>query len=156
MNIVYVHHAERDHGRRDIPRQEQDITEDGIMEAKLLMKKMHLIHPTVIYSSPYLRCVHTSEILNEEVQLPIIMDNRLNEFNPGKETFQEFLERNMNCIDDIIQKYGEDDTVLCVTSGVNLSAFMCYFTGGVPSGDSPRCQGLTISPVLFTTDRRVL
>ncbi len=156
MKIVYVHHAERDHDHKSVPRQEQDITEDGVAEAELLSKKMHFLRPTVIYTSPYKRCVHTSEILNEEVGVPIIEDSRLNEYDSGYETFQEFLERNMNCIDDIVKKYGEDDTVLCVTSGVNLSAFVCYFTGMKPRGDSPRCQGLTISPVLFTTDRSVL
>lgn len=156
MNIVYVHHAERDIHNKNVPRQEQDITEDGMAEAELLSKKMNIIHPTAIYTSPYKRCVHTSEILNSFVQVPIISDERLNEYDPGRETFKEFLERNMNCISDIIGKYDESDTVLCVTSGVNLSAFMCYFSGKEASGDSPRCQGLSISPVLFSTDRRVL
>ena len=32
MKIVYVPHAERDHGNKDVPRQEQDITEDGIKD----------------------------------------------------------------------------------------------------------------------------
>lgn len=156
MNIVYVHHAERDIHNTSVFRQDQDITEDGKAEAELLSRKMSIIHPTAIYTSPYKRCVHTSEILNQEVQIPIIYDERLNEYDSGRETFKEFLERNMNCISDIILKYHEDDTVLCVTSGVNLSAFMCYFSGRKASGDSPRCQGLSISPVLFSTDRRVL
>ena len=156
MKIIYMHHAERDHGKKDVPRQEQDITKDGIEEAKLLAKKLPLITPTAIYTSPYKRCVHTANIVNEEVQIPIIQDERLNEYNYGSETFKEFLQRNMDCIDDIVKKYNEDDTVLCVTSGVNLSAFMCYFTNTKASGDAPRCQGLTISPVLFTTDRTVL
>lgn len=156
MNIVYIHHAERDIHNKNVPRQEQDITEDGKIEAALLSKKVENIHPTAIYTSPYKRCVHTSEILNQKVQIPIIYDERLNEYDFGHETFKEFLERNMNCISDIIGKYDEDDTVLCVTSGVNLSAFMCYFSGCDARGDSPRCQGLSISPVLFSTDRRVL
>ena len=155
MKIVYIHHAERDHGNKTVSRQEQDITEEGVKEAELLSKKMHFLNPTAIYTSPYLRCVHTSEILNQEVNIPIIKDDRLNEYE-ASETFKEFLERNMACIDDIIKKYNEDDTVLCVTSGVNLSAFMCYFSGIKASATAPRCQGITISPVLFTNDKKVL
>lgn len=155
MRIIYVHHAERDRNNKNVPRQEQDITEDGIAEARLLSKKMGFVNPTAIYTSPYLRCVHTSEILNEGVEVPIIKDERLNEYK-ASETFKEFLERNMECIDDIINKHGEDDTVLCVTSGVNLSAFMCYFNGREAHNDSPICQGLTISPVLFSTNHRAL
>lgn len=155
MKIVYIHHAERDHDNKTIPRQEQDITEDGIKEAELLSKKVPFLKPTAIYTSPYKRCVHTANILNEEVKVPIIKDERLNEYE-SSETFKEFLERNMACIDDIIKKYNEDDIVLCVTSGVNLSAFMCYFTGIEASATAPRCQGLTISPVLFTNDKKVL
>ena len=147
MKIIYIHHAERDHSNKNIPRQEQDITKDGIEEAKLLAKKLPLITPTAIYTSPYKRCVHTADILNENTKTPVILDERLNEWNSGTETFKEFLQRNMDCIDYITKKYNNDDVVLCVTSGVNLSAFMCYFTGVEAAADSPRCQGLTISPV---------
>ena len=84
------------------------------------------------------------------------MDERLNEYDYCHETFKEFLERNMICISEIVEKYDDNDTVLCVTSGINLSAFMCYFSGREARGDSPRCQGLSISPVLFSTDKTVL
>ena len=77
MRIIYVHHAERDHNNKSVSRQEQDITEDGVTEAKLLSKKIGFVNPTAIYTSPYLRCVHTSEILNEKVGVPIIKDERL-------------------------------------------------------------------------------
>ena len=43
MKIVYVHHAEREHNNKSVPRDEQDITEDGIKEAELLAKKVPLI-----------------------------------------------------------------------------------------------------------------
>ena len=63
----------------------------------------------------------------------------------------------MACIDEITHKYSDDnDIVICVTSGVNLSAFMCYFNGEKPSNSTPRCQAVALSPILFTTDRKVL
>ena len=156
MKIVYVHHAEREHGNKAKPRREQDITEDGIKEAVLLSKKMHYLNPTAIYTSPYLRCYHTATILNKEVNVPIIKDDRFNEFDSGNETYKEFLERNISALKEIIRNYNKDDVILCVTSGVNLSAFTCYFSGNTPSNDTPKVQGLTISPVLFTTDDNVL
>ena len=155
MKIVYIHHAERDRYNGNVPRQEQDITEDGEMEARLLSKKMSYLNPVAIYSSPYKRCLHTAEILRGDLNIPIIEDSRFNEYDVV-ETYPEFLKRNMKAIDDIINKHDEDDVVLCVTSGVNLSAFVCYFTGEKVNADSIKCQGLSISPVLFTTDGRVL
>lgn len=155
MKIIYIHHAERDRYNGNVPRQEQDITEDGIMEAKILAKKMEYLNPVAIYSSPYKRCIHTAEILRGDLNIPIIEDGRFNEYEVS-ETSTEFLNRNMKAIDDIVNKYDEDDVVLCITSGVNLSAFVCYFNGEKANEDSIMCQALSISPVLFTTDGKVL
>src|SRR5574344_1017471 len=40
----------------------------------------------------------------------------------------------------------------CVTSGINLSAFVYDFTQKDASNDNPVIQGITCSPVLFSTD----
>ena len=146
MKIIYVHHAERDHGNKDVPRQEQDITEDGIKEAELLAKKVHLLGVTKIYSSEYIRCIHTAEILNKDLGLDIIVEKRFNEKETG-ETWKEFLDRNKAAIQDIIDNGVKEDVVLCISSGVNLSAFVSYFDGS----DNAFCQALTMSPVLFRT-----
>ena len=146
MKLVYVHHAERDRSNVDVPRQEQDITIDGIAEAELLAKKVHLLGVTKIYSSNYKRCVHTAEILNKNLGLDIILEPRFNEKETG-ETWKEFLDRNKAAIQDIIDNGVKEDVVLCISSGVNLSAFVSYFDGT----DDAFCQALTMSPVLFKT-----
>ena len=146
MKIVYVHHAERDFSNKEIDPQEHDITEDGIKEAELLAKKVHLLGVTKIYSSEYIRCIHTAEILNKNLGLDIIVDKRFNEKETG-ETWKEFLDRNKAAIQDIIDNGNKEDVVLCISSGVNLSAFVSYFDGS----DNAFCQALSMSPVLFKT-----
>lgn len=146
MKIIYIHHAERDHSNKDIDPQEQDITMDGITEAEILAKKIHLLGVTKIYSSEYIRCVHTAEILNKNLGLEIIIEKRFNE-KEKSETWEEFLNRNKSAIQDIIDSGEKSDVVLCVSSGVNLSAFVSYFY----ESDKAFCQALAMSPVLFTT-----
>lgn len=151
MKIVYLHHAERAIGENHLDpilRQEEDITELGIEEAKLIGKQLGKKQVTAIYTSPYLRCRHTAEIINEYQNVEIIDEPRFNEKEYG-ESWESLLKRNCDALDDIVNKYNDDDIILCVTSGVNLSAFVCYFYGIEPSNDVPWCQGTTISPVNF-------
>ena len=58
MQILYVHHADRDRSNKIIDRQLQDITQNGIQEANLLAEKLKELNVniTAIYTSPYLRC----------------------------------------------------------------------------------------------------
>ena len=74
MKIIYVHHAERNLSySKDLNlRNKDDITLDGIKEAMLLAKKLKKINVTSIITSPYLRCRHTAEILNEGLNVNII------------------------------------------------------------------------------------
>lgn len=155
MKILYVHHAERDRLNKSIERQFQDITKNGITEAELLANKLKNFNITAIYTSPYLRCIHTAEIINKYNKVPIYEENRFNEME-NSETWKEFQIRNMKAIDDIIKKHNDNDFIICVTSGVNLSAFIHYFTKLEPSNNNPLIQGITISPVLFSTDNTCL
>lgn len=154
MRLLYVHHADRNRNK-SIPRQEQDITENGIKEALLLAEKLKQVDKiTAIYTSPYIRCKHTAEIINKYSNVPIYEDERFNEMKNG-ETWKELQIRNMEAIDDIVNKHNkEDDFVICVSSGVNLSAFVYYFTKLKPSNDNPWIQAVTCSPVLFSTDNK--
>ncbi len=153
MQILYVHHAERDINT-NINKQDQDITEDGVIEANLLAKKLKEIKVTAIYTSPYLRCKHTAELLNQYINVPIYEEKRFNEMEKS-ESWKELQKRNMQAIDEIVNKYKEDDLVICVTSGVNLSAFIYYFTNKKASNKNPWIQAAGISPVLFSTNNKV-
>ena len=153
MKILYVHHADRDRTNKSINRQLQDITENGITETKLLAQKLKdlNINITAIYTSPYIRCKHTAEILNMHHLAPIIEEPLFNEMD-SSETWIEFSLRNMQAIDNIIKKHNQNDFIICVSSGVNLSAFVYYFNNIQPNNNSPKIQALTTSPVLFSTD----
>ncbi len=158
MKIIYMHHAERkiskDH-LNPVLRQLEDITDIGIQEAELLSKRLEKENITAIVTSPYLRCVHTSEIINQYHNAPIIKDERLNEMEKGEE-WQTLLKRNMEAIDDIVNQYSDDDTIICMTSGVNISAFICYFYNIEPTNDVPWSQAGDISPIIFTKGKRIL
>ena len=154
MQILYVHHAERDRKNKSIDRQYQDITKNGIIEATLLAEKLKQVNVTAIYTSPYLRCTHTAKIINKYNNAPIYNDDRFNEMK-NEETWKEFQIRHINALDEIIEKHNDDDFIVCVSSGVNLSAFIYYFTKKEPSNDNPWILALTISPVLFSTNNKV-
>ena len=156
MKVVYMHHAERDAKKENIGHPElrklEDITERGLQEAKILSEKLKgRTDIKVIYTSPYLRCKHTADIINSFLHVPIIEDERLNEIQKG-EKWEHFLERNINALKELDNKYTKDDTIICVTSGVNLTAFVCYFYDIEPTNDTKACQGFSISPVNFVSN----
>ena len=158
MKIIYMHHAERNIGKNhNNPklRQLEDITELGIKEAELLAERLKNQSITAIVTSPYLRCKHTAEIINKNHNSPIIEDERFNEMNYGEE-WEKLLKRNMQAIDDIVNKYSDDDTIICITSGVNFSAFVCYFYKIAPTNDVPWSQAGDISPIIFTVGKKML
>ena len=59
------------------------------------------------------------------------------------------LKRNIEAIDDIVNKYPNDSVIICVTSGVNISAFICYTYKITPSNDVPWSQAADLSLVIF-------
>ena len=153
-----MHHAERNIGENhNNPkmRQLEDITEVGIQEAELLSKRLKNKNITAIVTSPYLRCKHTAEIINQYHNAPIIEEERFNEMNSGEE-WENFLKRNMNAIDDIINSYKDEDTIICITSGVNFSSFICYFYNIEPNNNVPWSQAGDISPIIFTKGKKSL
>ena len=150
MKIIYIHHADRNHDK-NINRQEQDITEDGIIEAELIAKKMNKIKIKAIYTSPYLRCTHTAQIINKYINVPIYKDDFLNEME-SSESWKDLQLRTSKGLDNIIKNNDEDDIIICITSGVNLSGFIYYFTKKEPDNNNPLIQAVMCSPVLFSTN----
>ena len=152
MKIIYMHHAERDKSSdaewESIERIYDDITEIGKKQAELLALRLKNEKINAIVSSPYLRCMHTAKIINKYHDLQIKEDSRFNEIQKNEE-WKSLLKRNMEAIDEIVKSYSDDDVILCVTSGVNISAFICYTYNIVPSNDVPWSQACDISPVIF-------
>ena len=158
MKIIYMHHAERNigpgHNDKDL-RKLEDITERGIKEALIVADRLKNEKIKAIISSPYLRCMHTADIINKYHHLDIIEDPRFNE-KRLEEDWVEFIKRNMEAIDDIYNKYDDDSIIICITSGINLSAFVCYFYNIKPTSYTPWCQANGISPVNFTKGKQML
>ena len=152
MKLVYIHHAERDMSSiaewGTLERTFDDITESGKKRTEFLAEKIKNEKITAIITSPYLRCKHTAEIMNKYHNLNIIEDDRFNEIQKGEE-WENLLKRNMEAIDDIANKYSDDSIIICVTSGVNISAFICYTYKITPSNDVPWSQAADLSPVIF-------
>ena len=96
--------------------------------------------------------MHTSEIINKYHNLKILKDDRFNEIQKG-EDYLSFLKRNMEAIDEIVKSYSDDDVILCVTSGINISAFICYTYNINPSNDLPYSQAIDLSPVIFNVKK---
>lgn len=141
MKIIYIHHALRE--KRSEPSQEDKITKLGKQDAKNVSKILKQLTSMgldikAIYTSPFLRCVETSKIINKKLKVQIIKDDRFNEFKSIKnESWINLQTRVRNAIYDIVCKYKDNDSVICVTSGVNISAFISLAYKLQPSEETP-------------------
>ena len=167
MKIIYVHHALRE--KNIVPSQDDDILPLGVKDAVLTGKLLEVLHKTskikAIYTSPYLRCRKTAKIINKRINAPIIDEPRLNEFNnvfkrprgestPSEsETWEECQSRIMQAIKDIVLRHDDDDVVVCVTSGVNIAAFINIAFGIPPNDNAPFLQIPSCSPIGFNLDK---
>lgn len=160
MKIIYMHHAERAIGPNHsdpILKQEEDITELGIQECEILGQEFanhsEKYHIQAIVTSPYLRCRHTAEIINKYLNVPIIEDERFNEgtLEDKEAEFIPLWKRVMDGLDGIVEKFNNEGEVLVVTSGINLTGFICYFYGIDPESKPQLCQAAFCSPINFKT-----
>ena len=149
MVIIYCHHAERKRGKT--LSQQDDLTDLGIMDAQLNAKILSQNKSIkAIYTSPFYRCKKTAEILNEKLNLPIIEDERLNEYKSFEgETWIDLQTRVMSVCNDIYEKYNDEDSVICVTSGVNVAGFICWDFNLTLSEKTPFIQVESCSPLGF-------
>ena len=146
MKIFYVHHANRE--IKGKPTQEDSITEIGEKDAKIMANTFAQLRDKfdikAIYTSPFLRCKKTAEIINLEIKVPIYEDARLN-----KETWADCQKRTMSFLKETVYKYGNNDTVLCVTSGVNLTGFIAVAYKLEPNENLPFPIVASCSPIGF-------
>lgn len=138
-------------GQTDIP-----LNEQGIEEARETKEKLLSFPIDLIISSPLSRALETAKIINEDRNIPIIIDKRVTERNLGiyegmpneEEIFNEiryyiknvpvengedtqtFTKRVFDFLDDIIKKYKDNkETILIVTHGFFLRSADWYFNG---------------------------
>jgi broad specificity phosphatase PhoE len=79
-------HGETDYNQKGLCQGSLDIplNENGIDQAKELLKKLEGKEIEIIYSSDLKRARKTAEILSLGMNLPIVLDERLREFNLGE------------------------------------------------------------------------
>ena len=150
-----MHHANRDkskgHG------QDSPITELGRREAEAIGDILGFgkVPVTCIYSGEYLRYQQTAEQLNKHLQVPVIVDSRLNELKTGRGlTGENTGKRIHEFLRDTIAKHGNDDIIICMTSGTVLHWFTTFFFKGAPIKGFQYMQAPTVSPVIFHYEKQ--
>ena len=150
--IYIVRHGQTDwnlegrtQGHSDIP-----INEAGRNQAKILKEKLKDIKFDKVFSSPLKRAYETASIITHQ---PIVKDNRLiercggvlegmlakdgpkdidyndpNENRYGIENILDFRYRIFNFLDEIIEKYPNQDILVVTHAGVSIYAKV-YFEG---------------------------
>ncbi len=167
MKVFYVHHALRNVGNQPSP--EDGLKALGVKDAKntakLFEDAFKKIKFKAIYTSPFFRCTETAKLINKYIKLPIIEDARFNEFfdvhyavkHPllptKKESWEQCQTRIIEALEDIVNKYDDDDAVICVTSGVNITAFVCVAFGILPSNSNPFPLVPSCSPMGFDINK---
>lgn len=150
MKIIYCHHAERAVDTRKQRSQDDDITENGFKDAQLVAELLSNQKITAIYTSNFYRCRKTAQIINTKIEAPIFEEERFNEVGSVEgEDWKDCLTRNISALNDIMSKYNDDATILCVASGVNLSAFVCWNLGLKPTKDIPFMGATNCAPIIF-------
>ncbi len=152
MKIFYVHHANRKIDGE--PTQDDSLTKIGEKDAKNIAKTFEKLKDKydikAIYTSRFFRCKKTSQIINKKLNVPVYEDCRLDEFKSVvKETWAECQKRIISLLKEIVYKYNENDTVLCVTSGVNLTAFVVVAYNLQPDEFLPFPIVTSCSPIGF-------
>ena len=150
MKIIYCHHAERAVDKRKLRSQDDDITDNGFKDAQLVAEMLANQKIDAIYTSNFYRCKKTAQIINSQIGAPIYEEERFNEVGSVEgEDWKDCLTRNIDALNDIMLKYNDDATILCVASGINLSAFVCWNLNIKPTRDIPFMGATNIAPIIF-------
>ena len=153
MKVYIIRHGEVPHNAlKQYNNEDEDLTEKGIKQAEELKEKIKNINYDVVICSPLIRAKHTAEIINIEKK-EIIIDNRLEERNPGNlsgqslevtnreeywnynttikygtsENIKLFFDRVYNFLDELKQK--DYKNVLVVAHSGVSKVFNGYFIG---------------------------
>ena len=156
MNLYVVRHGQTEwnvlkkmQGSANIP-----LNDKGIEQAKITRSNLENINLDLIVCSPLIRAKQTAEIINSDRNLNIIFDERLRERNYGEfeginksefnyndfwaynkniiydkaENIQDFFSRVYNLLDELKEKYIENNILIVAHAGV-LKAIECYVNG---------------------------
>lgn len=156
MKIYMIRHGETIWNKEKKMAYNRDLilTDDGIRQAEEVSKKIINIDYDLVITSPFIRTMQTTEIVNKKNK-KVIVDSRIEERDvgildgkdltteidfyevgnyykniqyEGAEDMQQFCKRVWNFIEDIKEKY-KDKKVLIVTHGYVAIAVKAYIFG---------------------------
>lgn len=132
------------------------MTDNGIKDAELVSELLSGEKITAIYTSNFYRCRKTAQIINRSLNVPIIEEPRFNEVGSIEgEDWKDCLERNIAALENIVNKYNDDAVILCVSSGINLSAFVCWNLEAKPHKNFPFMGATNCAPIEFYTPSKI-
>ncbi len=126
MPIYFVRHAKA--GSRSAwigDDRDRPLVDNGWEQARELATRLSVLNPSVLWSSPYLRCQQTLQPLGELCGLDVVVDARLEEESP--------LEKSLAILDD-----APDNAVLCSHGDVIPDAVNGLIRRGMDVGEIPR------------------
>ena len=126
MPIYFVRHAKA--GSRSAwigDDRDRPLVDNGWEQARELATRLSVLNPSVLWSSPYLRCQQTLQPLGELCGLDVVVDARLEEESP--------LEISLAILDD-----APDNAVLCSHGDVIPDAVNGLIRRGMDVGEIPR------------------
>ena len=126
MPIYFVRHAKA--GSRSAwigDDRDRPLVDNGWEQARELATRLSVLNPSVLWSSPYLRCQQTLQPLGELCGLDVVVDSRLEEESP--------LEKSLAILDD-----APDNAVLCSHGDVIPDALNGLIRRGMDVGEIPR------------------
>lgn len=151
MKIIYCHHALRKRG--EVASQQDGIEDLGIEDANIVAKLLEIANKKgqlkAIYTSTYYRCTETAKIINSIINVPIVEDERLNEFDSKSESWIKLQTRVRQSVLDAMKNYNDDDMLVFVTSGVNVAPFISLAYGLDVSENAPFIGVPSCSPLVF-------
>lgn len=124
MDYYIIRHGETHQSKLNVPYGEAvetaEILPETIPVVEKLANYLKDIDFTKCYSSPYLRCRQTVEIISKITGNEFVFDDRLGEFRPDKESMIEFAGRLKYFLKEVNSK--NIKSVLVCTHGYPISA----------------------------------
>ena len=138
MKLFIFRHGITYFSKNDIPYGDLIETAEILPEAVPTIKKVgeYLVEiPTNInFTSPYKRCLQTSEIVSGITGKKFEVDENLHDWDPRSETIQEMVERILK-FSNKLQNNNVESVAIC-THGYPINALIAYFTkGGIQQED---------------------
>ena len=148
------------------------LTENGLLKAKEFSKNPIFKHINQVISSPYLRAKQTASIFSKN----ILLDNRLierkigdkqtahisqwkkqyddhNYKNTNGESLNDVKSRMTNCINDLLNKINENETVLIVSHATSICSYLLNHCDIKVTDEINKIRKITFNHKIILEDR---